>query len=110
MVCGSHPTGLTEESLSMEKNAGDDSKLKWSLHSSRFKKLRLVLIFASLIAMVWVWASGFLFGRIGLGENTKLMTLVSPDESHSAELFRYDHLDRNYIVEVDGRRVYISPD
>lgn len=41
---------------------------------------------------------------------TKLQTLRSPDGFHTAELLRADHLDRNYVVRVDGARVYVSPD
>ncbi len=51
----------------------------------------------------------FLPAMIGLSR-TKLQTLQSPDGLHTAELVRSDHLDRNYIVRVDGARVYVSPD
>lgn len=40
----------------------------------------------------------------------KLQTLRSPNGLHTADLVRSDHLDRNYVVRVDGSRVYVSPD
>jgi hypothetical protein len=41
---------------------------------------------------------------------TKLMELTNPGRSHRAELLRMDSIDRNYLVKVDGRVVYGSPD
>ena len=42
---------------------------------------------------------------------TELMTLTTRDRSHRAVLIRSDvFVDRNYIVKVDGQRVYVSPD
>jgi hypothetical protein len=41
---------------------------------------------------------------------TKLMELTNPGGSHRAELLRMDGIDRNYVVKVDGRVVYGSPD
>jgi hypothetical protein len=41
---------------------------------------------------------------------TRLQTLMSPDGRYKAELIRLDAIDRNYIVRLNGGRVYSSPD
>lgn len=81
----------------------DSAECKCDLAMSSAAKLGLVIIAAVLFGLlvfainaVWPW--------------TKLQTLSSPDGQHTAELSRVDGIDRNYLVRVDGRRVYTSPD
>jgi hypothetical protein len=48
--------------------------------------------------------SGILWGKT-------VQILYSPDEKHHAALLKKENLaDINFIVEVDGRRIYESPD
>ena len=39
-----------------------------------------------------------------------LQQLPSPDGKHTVKLVRQDAIDRNYLIYVDGERVYVSPD
>ena len=69
------------------------------------KKLRVGIIILALAGFVFLPAV-FVFWPFW----TKLQTLDSPDDLHTAELFRIDGIDRNYIIRVDGVSVYRSPD
>lgn len=61
-----------------------------------------------------VIAGAVVFGLLLLVLNAlwpvTLQTVSSPDGKHTVELQRADHIDRNYSVLVDGKRVYVSPD
>ncbi len=39
-----------------------------------------------------------------------IQKLDSPDQRHTAKLVRIDGIDRNYRIDLDGVRVYDSPD
>jgi hypothetical protein len=68
---------------------------------------RSVLILFALIA---AFVAGLVCARFFRSQFTHLQTLDSPNRAHRADLWRHDHLDRNYSVYLDGRRVYGSPD
>ena len=75
--------------------------------SQALRKLLVVLLsLAVLLILVPIIVIIF----IVLGQHEHLQTLYSPDRAHRAELWRLDHLDRNYSVYLDGRKVYGSPD
>jgi hypothetical protein len=54
----------------------------------------VVLMFA-----IFIWSIG-----------TTIQRLESPDGKHVATLIRADHIDRNYIVKLDGSRVFVTAD
>jgi hypothetical protein len=57
--------------------------------------------FGGFAALIWL--------VVGL-RTTKLQTLESADDKYVANLSRIDGIDRNYVVKVNGARVYTSPD
>lgn len=67
--------------------------------------LRALLLLGMFVAGAFF--GGFVAFFVG---RTQLQVLRSLDGEHEVELVRSDHLDRNYLVYVDGRRVYVSPD
>lgn len=63
---------------------------------------------AVLLVLAAAFAAAAFFGFF---RGTRLQVLLSPDSSHQAELYRLDpFVDRNYLVYVDGHKVYGSPD
>lgn len=62
-------------------------------------------VFIGLIAVPFYQIATSLFG------GRHIQTLVSPNGKHSAVLLRKHNLvDTNFIVKVDGHRIYESPD
>ncbi|BBO35922.1 hypothetical protein [Lacipirellula parvula] len=69
---------------------------------------KLVKAFGIGLAVCLLLAAPFL--AVGGLWWTTLQTAKSPDGRHTARVVRSDHIDRNYSIYVDGRRVFISPD
>lgn len=70
------------------------------IRDSKVTSLFLVAGFAGLLVLL----------SYAIWPGTTLQTLRSPDETHVAKLSRLDWIDRNYIVTVDGWKVFRSPD
>ena len=62
-----------------------------------------------LLGLVFTPVYGFVSATFLSGES--MQTLYSPDGTHRATLLRkYNLADFNFIVKIDGQRVYESPD
>ena len=68
-----------------------------------------VSLFVGLVIGLLGWP--FYWVATGLVTGRNIQTLESPKNMHSAQLLKKINLaDINYIVKVDGRRVFVSPD
>ena len=61
------------------------------------------------IALVALLVGGF-FLAFYVSTTSHVMTKNSPDSQHTAKLVRTQGIDVNFILSVDGDRVYWSPD
>jgi hypothetical protein len=70
---------------------------------------KTLLIIGSIVALVvvgfGVFLAGFYFSTV-----STVMTKRSPDGKHTAKLTRMQAIDVNFVVTVDGRRIYVSSD
>ena len=62
------------------------------------------------LALIVAFLAGFSGSRIAQNPFTRLQTMSSYDRTHRAELWRLDHVDRNYLVYLDGREIFGSED
>jgi hypothetical protein len=74
-------------------------------HASRIPR---ALLFS--LALIVAFLAGFLCSRATTSPFTRLQTLSSHDRAHQAQLWRLDHVDRNYSVYLDGRKIFGSED
>ena len=68
--------------------------------------LKVISILVAIGAFI-IGAALFLFW---FAWTSTLQKLDSPDQRHTAKLVRIDGIDRNYRIDLDGVRVYDSPD
>ena len=59
----------------------------------------------SIFLLTTIGLAGFYFSTV-----SHVMTKTSPDGRHSAKLHRYQAIDVNFNVSVDGTSVFYSPD
>ena len=70
---------------------------------------KLVLTLLALLSIPVLVVLFAVFSYVFLATST-VMTKRSPDGRHSAQLTRIDTIDLNFVVSVDGKRVFHSPD
>ena len=70
---------------------------------------KTLLLLGAVVLVVALTLTGFL-AMFHARMTSTVMTKRSPDGQHTAKLTRKQGIDVNFIVSVDGSRVYRSPD
>jgi hypothetical protein len=69
-------------------------------------KLRSDIIFIAVVVVLCVGYMGYCY----LSIITTVQSKANASKTHTAKLVRYKGIDINFAVQVDGERIYFSPD
>lgn len=82
------------------------SQTRKSAHQRKMKPLKILL---GMFGVLLVFSLLALLIGVFLRRQT-LQTISSPDGRHEVRLVRQEGIDRNYLIYVDGTRVFVSRD